>query len=154
MRSTSVLPVLLGLIAGCASRPLPAQVARALVTIDERGGHCPRGECRSRTSILADGTVMRDSVRVAMLDRGQVARLVRRIEATDFAAVRAVRPSVSPPFAGCQSAADGVDVTYHIDTPAGVEDVDGCTTAIDFHAPLFELIGALVASPSAAPDSN
>lgn len=91
----------------------------------------------------------RDRVGLMVLSQAQLARLVRRIATTDFAAIRAVRPRGRPPFPGCQSAVDGVDVSYRITTKDGVEEVDGCATAIDFHAPLFELIGALIASASA-----
>ena len=144
-----LLPLSLG--AGCGQRPGPPLQQRALVTVDRRGGHCVRGVCTSRTLIRADGAVVRDGVQRTTAPQVQVTHLVQLIAATDFAAVRAVRPPGPPPFAGCQSAVDGSDVTYRITTSAGVEEVDGCTTAIDFHAPLFELIDTLLASASAPP---
>lgn len=149
--SVGLLLLLLGLSAGCVQRSAPPLGQRALVAIDGRGGHCGQGVCTARTLIRADGTVFRDGVRLTTVSQAEVTRLVQLIAATDFVAVRAVRPRGPPPFAGCESAVDGSDVTYRITTRAGVEELDGCTTAIDFHAPLFELIDALVASAPAPP---
>jgi hypothetical protein len=109
--------------------------------------------CTSRILIRADGVVLRDGVRRTTASDAEVMHLVQLIAATDFGAVRAVRPPGPPPFAGCESAVDGSDVIYRITTGAGVEEVDGCTTAIDFHAPLFALIDTLLAPASAAPES-
>ncbi|HEX7941118.1 MAG TPA: hypothetical protein VF488_04910 [Gemmatimonadaceae bacterium] len=155
MRLSSILllPFLLGLSAACVRRSVPAAGQRDLVIVEERGGHCVQGVCARRTAIRTDGMVTRDGVRLATLPQAQLTRLVRQIAATDFAAIRAVRPRGQPPFPGCQSAVDGSDVTYRITTRDGVEEVNGCTTAIDFHAPLFELIDALIASVSAPPGS-
>lgn len=147
-----LLPVLLlplSLGTGCGQRHAPPLQQRALVTVDRRGGHCVGGVCASRTLIRADGAVVRDGVQRTTAPQAQVTHLMQLIAATDFVAVRAVRPPGPPPFAGCQSAVDGSDVTYRITTAAGVEEIDGCTTAIDFHAPLFELIDTLLASASA-----
>lgn len=150
--SVGLLLLLLSLSAGCAQRSAPPLEQRALVTIDGRGGHCGQGVCTSRTLIRADGTVLRDGVRLTTVDQAEVTRLVQLIAATDFGAVRAVRPRGPPPFTGCESAVDGSDVTYRITTRAGVEAVNGCTTAIDFHAPLFALIDALIASAPSPPE--
>lgn len=141
----------LSLSACRAQQPVPPLQQRALVTVDRRGGHCVQGVCTSRTLIRADGAVLRDGVRLTTVPPAEVTRLVQLIAATDFVAVRAARPHGPPPFAGCQSAVDGSDVSYRITTRAGVEEVDGCTTAVDFHAPLFELIETLLASAPAPP---
>jgi hypothetical protein len=153
MRGYPVALLLLSLdLSTCTgSRPVPPLQQRVLVTVDRRGGRCAQGVCTSRTLIRADGAVLRDGVHLTTAPQAEVARLVQLIAATDFVAVRAVRPPGPPPFAGCQSAVDGWDVAYRFATRAGVEDVDGCTTALDFHAPLFELIDTLLASPSESP---
>ncbi len=147
----ALLLLSLGLGACTTSRPVPPLQQQVLVTVDRRGGRCVQGICTSRSLIRADGAVLRDGVQLTTAPQAEVGRLVQLIAATDFAAVRAVRPPGPPPFAGCQSAVDGWDVAYRFATRAGVEDVDGCTTALDFHAPLFELIDTLLASPSESP---
>jgi hypothetical protein len=144
-----LLPLSLSACRG--QRPAPPLQQRALVTVDQRGGHCVQGVCTARTLIRADGAVLRDGVRRTTAPQADVTHLVQLIAATDFVAVRAVRPPGPPPFAGCQSAVDGWDVTYRITTRAGVEEVDGCTTAIDFHAPLFALLDTLLTSASTPP---
>ena len=149
--SVGLLLPLLGLSIGCVQQSVPPLEPRVLVTIDGRGGRCVQGVCTSRTLIRDDGTVLRDGVRLTTASQAEVTHLEQLIAATDFVAVRAVRPRGTPPFAGCQSAVDGSDVTYRITTRAGVEEVDGCATAIDFQAPLFELIDALIASVAAPP---
>lgn len=155
MRRCSVaLPLLsLSLSTGCGQRSVPPLEPRALVTLDRQGGHCVQGVCTARILIRADGAVLRDGVRRTTLSEAEVTHLVQLIAATDFGAVRAARPPGPPPFAGCQSAVDGSNATYRITTRAGVEEVDGCTTAIDFHAPLFALIDTLLASVSAPPEA-
>ncbi len=147
----ALLLLSLGLSACAGSRPVPPLQQRVLVTVDRRGGRCVQGVCTSRTLIRSDGAVLRDGVQLTTVPRAQLARLVQLIAATDFVTVRAVRPTAPPPFAGCQSAVDGWDVAYQFATRAGVDEVDGCKTALDFHAPLFELIDTLLASPPAPP---
>lgn len=147
--SFELLLLSIGLGAGCGHRPVTPLQQRALVTVDRHGGHCVQGVCSSRTLIRADGAVVRDGVRLTTASPARVTRLEQLIAATDFAAVRAVRPPGPPPFAGCESAVDGSDVTYRIATRGGVEVVDGCAAAIDFHAPLFSLIDTLLTSAPA-----
>jgi hypothetical protein len=118
-----------------------------LVTLTIRGGECPEAACGSLRVIERDGRLRQTAPEDMVL--GQVppaplARLVRAIETTDFAAVRA------RPFVGeCPVNFDGQEVIYEFGAPGGVERIASCETEVDPDHPLFVAVrAALAAGPA------
>ena len=145
-RRVGLLVVVWAVLSGGCALVEPAAGTGPLVTIETRGGECPRGACESLVLIERDGRLHRlrpDVGDMAQLSPEVVAAIEGAILTTDFATVR------SRPFTGeCPVNFDGQEIIYGFSTPSGVERIASCEVEIDPDHPLFRAVaGALGASP-------
>jgi hypothetical protein len=130
MRRLPALLLLAILVAGActqapAVQPVPAP-ARALVSVETRGGECPDGTCSTRYEVFSDGRVVRDDGATDTMDADVAARLAELVEAADWAAITA------RPFTGeCPTAYDGQELVYTFWPAGGEVTVATCSVQVD-----------------------
>lgn len=139
------LLVVAWLVASCDTMPgLPADLLPAgepLLTVESSGGLCADGPCFARTTVLADGAIVRPDGGRDRIEAQDWEAIVRSIETTDWDAVLAV------PFQGtCPTAFDGQELTWRIRTPSGPVVVADCTTAVDYGAEPFRTLSNAIFS--------
>jgi hypothetical protein len=151
--SNPIRPLLLAVLASVLVACSPGAIASLLpagdgplVSITQRGGECPEGECGGTTVIDRDGTVRitePDPFLVGTVPPEVLAVLDATIKTTDFAGIRAV------PFTGeCPVNFDGQEQIYEFGAPGGVQRIASCETEIDPDHPLFRAIDAAMGSVS------
>ncbi len=127
------------------SSPPPASAAAAgsLVTVETRGGECPRGACGGTIAVEADGRVHAlepSPAELGTVPESTVEGLATEIAQADFAALK------SRPFTGeCPTAFDGQETIYTFTTPSGVERIASCEFVVDPEHPLFVAVSAALA---------
>jgi len=158
-RALAVLAVALAAIAACnptAVTPSPAPSETAppsvavstpfafpLVTVETRGGECPKGSCSRLLNIEADGrlheVIPQDRV-VGTVPPDIIDALRTEVEQADYLAIR------SRPFTGeCPTAVDGQEIVYTFHVTTGDRELASCEIAIDPDDPLFVAVNAALA---------
>lgn len=166
LRRSLVLVALVGtflattFLAGCVSSTSPSVAPRRsplpnaspasshpLVTVETRGGLCPKGACGSTIAIEADGRVHAiapASAELGTAPDGVFEALATEIAQADFVALK------GHPFTGtCPIAYDGQETIYTFTTASGAERIASCEFVVDPAAPLFLAVAAALASAAA-----
>jgi hypothetical protein len=125
-----------GLVAACASVPLPIPVATGpLLTIETRGGLCVGGPCGTTVFMERDGRVHQAAKPpndLGIVPPAALAALDAAIRTTDFTALK------SHTFSGqCPTAFDGQEIIFEFGAPRGVQRISTCEVDVDFGLPLF-----------------
>jgi len=130
-----LVAILLAVSACQAIERLPADVGLTsgpLVSVAMRGGRCVDGPCETRTTLDASGRLVRFNGTQDQIPPERVARLAELIRVTDWKGVMA------RPFVGeCQTAVDGMELVWTIQTPGGPLEIADCTIAVDYDAGPF-----------------
>ena len=111
-----------------------------LVTVETRGGECPKGPCGSLIAIGSDGSV--HQVRPIAQDLGTIPSA--ELDALTVEMSRANFPLIeSRPFTDtCPTAYDGQETIYTFHLPTRKEAIATCKVAIDPDHPLFLAVAA------------
>jgi hypothetical protein len=130
MRRPAALLLLATLALGaCGQTPAAQPVstpARAVASVEARGGECPQGMCSTRYEVFSDGRVVRDDGATDAMDAGIAARLTELVEAADWDAI------LARPFTGeCPTAYDGQELVYTFWPGAGEVTVASCSVQVD-----------------------
>jgi hypothetical protein len=137
-------------LAGCSSAvsiPLPG--AGPLVTVQARGGMCPKAMCDNTVILEGDGRV--HSAAKPPNDLGRVtgdavAALSAAIQVTDFADLK------SHLFTGeCPIAFDGQELIFEFNVGTTTQRIASCEVDIDWGHPLFVAVGAALGEWIALP---
>lgn len=108
-----------------ADQPVPAP-ARAVASVEVRGGECPDGTCSTRYEVFSDGRVVRDDGATDAMDADIAARLTELVEAADWTTI------LARPFTGeCPTAYDGQERVYTFWPAAGEVTVATCAVQVD-----------------------
>lgn len=108
-----------------AAQPVPTP-ARAIASVEARGGECPQGMCSTRYDVFSDGRVVRDDGATDAMDAGTAARLTELVEAADWTAI------LARPFTGeCPTAWDGQELVYTFWPADGEVTVATCSVQVD-----------------------
>ena len=130
MRRLPALLLLSAISLGACSQaqdvqPVPAP-ARAVASVEVRGGECPDGTCSTRYDVFSDGRVVRDDGATDAMDADVAARLTELVEAADWTTI------LARPFTGeCPTAYDGQERVYTFWPAAGEVTVATCTVQVD-----------------------
>jgi hypothetical protein len=137
-------------LTGCSSTvsiPLPG--AGPLVTVQMRGGMCPKAMCDNSVILERDGQV--HSAAKPPNDLGRVtgdavAALTAAIQATDWADMK------SHPFTGeCPIAFDGQELILEFNVGTTTQRIASCELDIDWGHPLFVAVGVALGEWIALP---
>lgn len=128
--------------------PAPSEVAGndPLLTVEFRGGMCVAGsECKNTLVITEAGeysyTLGQSAPQTGTIDAGTIATLEEQMAAADFEEIKA------QPFTGtCPLAFDGPELVYTFHTDAGDQTLESCSVGIDENSPLFQTVGAIIAT--------